>query len=85
MKEFNYVIKDEIGMHARPAGLLVAVARNYKSKILIEANGKIAEATKLMSLMSLGAKCGDEVIVTVEGEDEGAALEGVREFFLQNL
>ena len=85
MKEFRYIIKDEIGMHARPAGLLVVLAREFESKILLEVNGKTAQATKLMSLMCLGAKCEDEIVVKIEGEDEEAALERVKAFFLKNL
>ncbi len=85
MKSFDYVITDEIGIHARPAGLLVKKAKNYSSKITIEMNGKTAEATKLMAIMSLGVKCGNTVKVTVDGEDEDAALEGMKAFFEQNL
>lgn len=85
MKVFTYTITDEIGIHARPAGLLVKEAKNYNSKITIGLNGKTAEATKLMAIMSLGVKCGNEVEITVEGEDEAVALEGIRTFFEQNL
>lgn len=85
MKTFNYTITDEIGVHARPAGLLVKEAKNYNSKITIGLNGKIAEATKLMAIMSLGVKCGNTVEVTVEGDDEDAALDGMKTFFEQNL
>ena len=40
MKEFSYVIKDEMGIHARPAGLLAKAAKDYVSQITITANGK---------------------------------------------
>ena len=56
MKQFNYVITDEIGIHARPAGMLAKEAKAFSSKIKIEANGKAAEATKLMAVMQLGVK-----------------------------
>lgn len=85
MKSFEYVIKDEIGIHARPAGLLVKEAKNYSSKITIEMNGKVAEATKLMAIMSLGVKRGNTVEVKADGDDEDAALEGMKTFFEQNL
>lgn len=85
MKEFKYVIKDEIGIHARPAGLLVKEAKKYKSTIFIEADGKRAEAVKLMAVMSLGVKQGDMVHVTVEGEDEETAAGRMKEWFEQNL
>lgn len=85
MKTFNYVIKDEIGIHARPAGLLAKEVKVFESKVTISKNGKSAEAKKLMMLMGLGVKCGDEVTVTVEGADEEAAFEAVKKFFETNL
>lgn len=85
MKTFSYVITDEVGLHARPAGLLAKEAKNYASKITLAANGKTAEATKLMAIMSMGVKKGTEVTVTVEGEDEDAACEKLQKFFEENL
>ena len=85
MKSFNYVVKDEVGIHARPAGLLVKEAKKYESKIVISKDGKKADASKLMAVMSLGVKCGQTVEVTVEGADEDTACEGIRTFFEENL
>lgn len=85
MQKFSYVITDEVGIHARPAGLLVKEAKKYESKILIVKNGKSASATKLMAVMGLGVKCGDTVEVEVEGADEAAAFEGMKAFFESNL
>lgn len=85
MKSFNYVIKDEVGIHARPAGLLVKEAKKYQSKITIVRDGKKAEASKLMALMGLGVKCGDTVEVEVSGEDEETACEAMQTFFENNL
>ena len=85
MKKFEYVIKDEVGIHARPAGLLVKEAKKYQSKVSITKDGKSAEATKLMALMGLGVKCGGNVGVSVEGADEDAAFEGIKAFFEANL
>ncbi|MEZ3506558.1 MAG: HPr family phosphocarrier protein [Lachnospiraceae bacterium] len=85
MKKFEYVIKDEVGIHARPAGLLVKEAKKYESKVSITKDGKSAEATKLMALMGLGVKCGETVEVSVEGADEDTAFEGIKAFFEANL
>lgn len=85
MQKFTYVIKDEIGIHARPAGLLVKEAKKYESKIQIVKDGKAAAATKLMAVMGLGVKCGDTVEVEAEGADEAAAAEGMKAFFEENL
>lgn len=85
MQKFQYVIKDEVGIHARPAGLLVKEAKKYESKITISSNGKSAEATKLMAVMGLGVKCGQTVEITVEGADEETAAGEVKAFFETNL
>ena len=85
MRNFQYVIKDEVGIHARPAGLLVKEAKKYESKITLTKDGKSAEATKLMAVMGLGVKCGQTVDVSVEGADEEIACEAVKTFFEANL
>lgn len=85
MKSFSYTIKDAVGIHARPAGLLVKEAKKYRSRIVLTINGKSAEAAKLMAVMGLGAKCGQSVEVEIDGEDEEAAMEGIKAFFEQNL
>lgn len=85
MKEFSYVITDEIGIHARPAGLLVKEAKKYESTIVISKDGKKAEATKLMAVMGLGVKCGQTVKVEISGVDEESAYEGIQAFFKENL
>ena len=85
MKEFTYVITDEIGIHARPAGMLVKEAKAFTSKITLEVNGKSADATKLMAVMSLGVKNGAEVVIKAEGEDEDAAIAKMEEFMKENL
>ncbi|MDD2957716.1 MAG: HPr family phosphocarrier protein [Lachnospiraceae bacterium] len=85
MKSFSYVITDEVGIHARPAGILAKEAKTVDSKITLSANGKTAEATKLMAIMSMGVKKGMEVTVTAEGGDEDASIAKMEEFFKANL
>ena len=85
MKEFQFVIKDQVGLHARPAGLLVKRAAEFKSSITVNGNGKSADATKLIKLMSLGIKQGMEISCQIEGEDEDTACQALQEFFEENL
>ena len=85
MKAFTYVIKDETGIHARPAGLLCGLAKEFKSEIIIEKDGKRVNAVKLMMLMGLGVKKGDSVTVTADGPDEDEASERLLRFFEENL
>lgn len=85
MKTFEYTIKDELGIHARPAGLLVKEAKKYESECTITKDGKTKKLTQLMMLMYLGVKQGETVTVTAEGADEDAAIAGLKEFFEANL
>ena len=85
MKTFTYTVKDELGIHARPAGMLVKEVKNFQSKVLLEKDGKTVDASRLMAVMSMGVKQGQTVTITVEGEDEDAAYEAVKAFFESNL
>lgn len=85
MKEFTYKICDELGIHARPAGLAVKEAGKFKSKITIYKNEKQADMKRLFAVMGLSVKQGDTVRVTIEGEDEDGALVAVEGFFRNNL
>ncbi|RDU23915.1 HPr family phosphocarrier protein [Anaerosacchariphilus polymeriproducens] len=85
MKNFNYKITDDLGIHARPAGLLVKEAGKYSSKIQLICGEKSVEAKKLLGVMGMGIKCKQTVTITAEGEDEAAAIEGMKAFFQENL
>ncbi|WP_010166594.1 HPr family phosphocarrier protein [Candidatus Epulonipiscium viviparus] len=85
MKTFDYVIKDALGIHVRPAGLLSKEGKKFKSTITIEKGGKSANTNKLMAIMALGVKTGETVTVKIEGEDEDAAFDAIQTFFAENL
>ena len=85
MKTFSYTIKDEVGIHARPAGLLAKLAKTFSSTITLEKDGKSVNVTKLMMLMGMGIKCGDTVNFSVEGEDDETAAKAIEEFMAANL
>lgn len=86
MRQFQYVISDPVGIHARPAGLLAKQAKTLDSTITItKDDGKSAVATKLMAVMGLGIKGGSTVTITVEGGDEEANVAVMERFFRENL
>ena len=85
MKEFNYTVTDELGIHARPAGMLVKEAKKFTSACTISKGGQTKKLTQLMMIMSLGVKKGDIVTVQADGEDEDAAITVLKEFFEKNL
>lgn len=85
MKTFTYTIQDEVGIHARPAGLLAKKAKEFQSAITLEKDGKSVNLTKLMAVMGMGVKHGDTVTVSIDGTDEETAFAELQTFFRQNL
>lgn len=85
MKEFTYKVTDPEGIHARPAGILVKQAKEYPCSVKLAKDGKEVDAKRIMAIMSLGVKCGMEVTVKCEGENEDAAAAELETFFKENL
>ena len=86
MKSFTYTITDPVGIHARPAGLLVKAAKAFAgTEISVSKGDKTAKGTQLMKLMGLGVKGGDTVTVTADGPDEEKAIAAMEQFFKENL
>ena len=92
MREFRYVIKDEQGIHARPAGLFVKEAASCESKITISKDGKEVDAKRILGVMGLGVKKEQEiagtetpVVLKAEGSDEDQAIEKLSKFLQENL
>lgn len=85
MKDFSYTIKDKLGIHARPAGLLVKTCEKFESEINIESDTKTANAKKIFSIMSMGIHEGDKIKITALGSDEEKAIEEIKKFFEENL
>ena len=85
MKEFKHVIQDPMGLHARPAGMLVKACAGYASKITVTAPTGTADAKRLMALMRLAAKQGMELTIAVEGADEEKAAAELQAFLAENL
>ncbi len=85
MRVFEYTIKDELGIHARPAGLLVNTAKQFESNITIQKDATSVSATKLIALMGLGVKQGDTIKITIDGTDEAQAEEKITKFLNENL
>ena len=85
MKEFKHVIADPLGLHARPAGMLVKAVAKYASKITVTAPTGTADAKRLMAIMRLAAKQGMELTITVDGADEEKAAAELQAFLSANL
>lgn len=86
MKQFSYVIQDELGIHARPAGKLLSLAKNYSDTIIIISKGeKNVKAGQLIKLMNMGIKKGDKIKIAADGDEEDQAIVALKAFFEENL
>ena len=86
MIQFSYTIRDELGIHARPAGQLAKVAKSFEPTVIsITKEGKTVKASQLMKLMGLAIKKGHEITITVGGELEEEAAAAMKKFLEENL
>lgn len=85
MKKFSYIVSDELGIHARPAGMLVKEASKFRSNIKIVKGGQEVDAKRIFGVMGLGVKKGDEICIYAEGQDEEEAIVAMEEFLKNSL
>ena len=85
MRSFEFTVRDALGIHARPAGLLVKLAKTLDSEITITKGNQSASAVRLMALMNLGVRQGDVIKITLCGADEELAEEKMRAFLDAHL
>ena len=85
MTSFSYVLKDPAGIHARPATQMIQQCHGYKCNITINCGTKKADAKRIFSVMSLGAKQGQEVTFTFDGEDEDVACQQIQQFVSEHF
>jgi phosphocarrier protein len=84
MKSFTYRIDDPNGMHARPAGKLATYAKQFDCDVRVRCKDREADAKRLLSLMSLGAGCGEELHFQLVGADEEEACRMLEAFCNKN-
>ena len=74
-------IMNKLGLHARAAAKLVALASNYKSEIFLEKEGKKVKGKSIMGVMMLAASQHSVVTLMITGDDEGSAMASIEELF----
>lgn len=65
------------GLEARPVAVLVQVASQYNSSIYVECDDRKVNAKSIMGMMTLGLTAGEEVVVSVNGDDEQTAMDDI--------
>lgn len=81
MEKLEITLSNPEGLHARPAAIFVRVASKFSSNIEIEAHGKKVNGKSIIGIMSLGAFCGEKIIVTAKGTDQKQAINAIKEMF----
>ena len=71
-------IQNKLGLHARPAALLVQEASKFSSKIELESNGLKVNGKSIMGVMMLAAAYGSKIKLIVNGDDALAAVSGIK-------
>ena len=84
MVEKNIVVKNETGLHARPAASLVQFVKNFEGNVELVKDGKTANAKSIFNVMALGISKGTEITVRVDGENEQENLDRLIQF-IENL
>ena len=80
MRELRYVISDSMGIHARPAGLLVRQLSVFPGDVRVGVPQNMVDGKRLFSVMGLGLKKGDELFLTFDGDGEDLAAEEAESF-----
>ena len=85
MKTKKIILKNESGLHARPASEIAKIASKYQSTINLIVNGKTINAKSILNIMSAGIKSSSEIEIQCNGEDEKSALLELETAFENNF
>ncbi|MBE6906908.1 MAG: HPr family phosphocarrier protein [Ruminococcaceae bacterium] len=85
MRQVMLTLTNPAGLHARPAAELVKAAARFKSRIVLEGNGKKADAKSIILVLGLGLRQNDSITIRADGEDEEAAIQMLAELVKQRF
>ena len=71
----NVIVKNSVGLHARPATFFIQKANSYKSSIWVEKDERRVNAKSLLGVLSLGIVKGTAVTLVSDGPDEQEAID----------
>ena len=81
MVEKVVIVKNKLGVHARPAALFVRMAAKFSSDIFLIKNGQEINGKSIMSVMALAAEYGCEITIRAQGKDENQAVDKLVDLF----
>ncbi len=81
----QFIITDELGLHLRPAGLLVKTANCYVSDITIEKDGVAVDGKSIIQIATLNAARNSTITITASGPDARQAVEALGALIISNF
>ena len=84
MQQFSATVVDPIGIHARPAALVVMAASKFQSEVKIKSNNREGNLKSIMNTLAMAIKCNQDFTVTATGEDEVACIEHIKTVMQEN-
>ncbi|MGI6123349.1 MAG: HPr family phosphocarrier protein [Acetivibrionales bacterium] len=81
----TFILQCPIGLHARPASILISEAEKFKSEISIKYKAKEVSLKSIIGVMTLGIKTDDSFEVIISGEDEDLAMNRMEKFFDEEI
>ncbi len=85
MQSRTITVTNKLGVHARPAGLLTKTASLFDCSVILEKGGKRVDAKSILAVMTMAAKCGDEIRIITSGHNDKEALEATAALFLSKF
>ena len=79
MVKIDAIVKNETGLHARPAVKLVNLCKTYQSNIILQSGERSCDAKSIFKLLQCCIKKGETITICAEGEDESEAAKNVAE------
>jgi phosphotransferase system HPr (HPr) family protein len=81
MIERTVTVSNSLGIHARPASMIVQAAGRYRADVSLEKDGTRADAKSIMNVMMLAASRGSQVTIRADGADEDEAVNAIARLF----
>lgn len=81
----EYVVLSPEGLHAGPAKTLLKVIKQFKSQVMLKKGDMEIDAKSMLGILTLATKCGEKLVVTINGDDENEAAKAIEELFLVTL
>jgi phosphocarrier protein len=79
--EKQCLVQNKMGLHARPAALIVQTANRFPCDVTLEKDGQSVNAKSIMGVLMLAASKGSSVLVKADGEKAHDCLQAISELF----